>query len=112
MAPTYNKAGSGRARVPDGLRVYAIGDIHGRADLLERLLARIEADFQDRPAAGGRIVYLGDYVDRGPDSRGVIDILLAGPPARRPGSTQSISRATTRISCSASPTTAPPARPG
>jgi serine/threonine protein phosphatase 1 len=81
MAPTYNKAGSGRVRVPDGLRVYAIGDIHGRADLLERLLARIEADFQDRPAAGGRIVYLGDYVDRGPDSRGVIDILLAGPPA-------------------------------
>jgi serine/threonine protein phosphatase 1 len=81
MAPTYNKAGNARAQVPDGLRVYAIGDIHGRADLLERLLARIEADFQGRPAARGRIVYLGDYVDRGPDSQGVIDILLADPPA-------------------------------
>lgn len=81
MAASCNKAGNGRAQVPDGLRVYAIGDIHGRADLLERLLQLIEADFQDRPAARGRIVYLGDYVDRGPDSRGVIDILLADPPA-------------------------------
>jgi len=69
--------------VPPGQRVYAIGDIHGRLDLLDQLLLRIE---EDTAARGGeaqtRLVFLGDYVDRGPDSAGVVERLLelrAGP---------------------------------
>jgi serine/threonine protein phosphatase 1 len=65
--------------LPDGTRLYAIGDIHGCAVLLDRLTARIVDD--SRTAAGPcALVYLGDYVDRGPDSKGVIDRLLAPPP--------------------------------
>lgn len=67
----------GRApRVPDGLRIYAIGDVHGRLDLLLRLEAMIDADA--RSAGGKRIVQvmLGDYIDRGPDSAGVIARLI------------------------------------
>lgn len=66
------------ARIPGGQLVYAIGDIHGRSDLLRVLIAKIAADAKPRLAAGGRptVVFIGDYVDRGPDSRGVIDILL------------------------------------
>jgi len=70
-----------RARVPDGTRVYAVGDIHGRRDLLDLLLADISADFRADPTARGVIVFLGDYVDRGPDVRGVLERLMAGPPA-------------------------------
>lgn len=62
------------ARLPPGLRVYAIGDIHGRADLLDQLHDRIEADLRTAPEKTV-IVYLGDYVDRGPDSHGVIERL-------------------------------------
>jgi serine/threonine protein phosphatase 1 len=62
--------------IPDGQRVYAIGDVHGRADLLHALIALIRADDADRPAAETSVVVLGDLVDRGPDSRGVIDLLL------------------------------------
>ena len=58
--------------VPDGQRVYAIGDIHGRYDLLCRMIARIEADEVGRPAADTTVILLGDLVDRGPDSAGVI----------------------------------------
>ena len=57
---------------------YAIGDIHGRLDLLERLLDRVEADAAERGAAA-KVVFTGDYVDRGPDSRGVVARVLAGP---------------------------------
>jgi serine/threonine protein phosphatase 1 len=52
--------------------VYAIGDIHGRLDLLLRLEAQIAADVAGRPGAAPLIIYLGDYVDRGPASAGVI----------------------------------------
>ena len=58
--------------VPRGLRVYAIGDIHGRADLLDELLEAIEADWRSKPARRRVLVFLGDLIDRGPDSRGVI----------------------------------------
>jgi serine/threonine protein phosphatase 1 len=54
-------------------RTYAIGDIHGRLDLLDKALARIRAD---RPRMARRIVCLGDYVDRGPDSFGVVERLI------------------------------------
>lgn len=69
-------------QVPAGTRVYAVGDIHGRADLLDRLHARIAADAATAPV-GCRLtlIYLGDYIDRGTESRGVLDRLVAGPPA-------------------------------
>lgn len=64
-------------RLPDGYRVYAIGDVHGRRDLLEQLLARIAAERAAAPRRRDQIVFLGDLIDRGPESRGVIDLLLA-----------------------------------
>lgn len=67
------------ARVDDDARVYAIGDIHGRADLLGDLHERIRADAAGHDAARRMIVYLGDYVDRGLDSRGVIGAVLDEP---------------------------------
>jgi len=69
-------------RVPDGLRVYAIGDIHGRADLLERMLDSIDMDMARETTGLGRCVgvFLGDYIDRGPRSRRVLDILSNGLP--------------------------------
>jgi serine/threonine protein phosphatase 1 len=58
---------------------YAIGDVHGRDDLLEIMHARIISDHQSRHAdAAATIVHVGDYVDRGPDSLGVIDRLMRG----------------------------------
>ena len=64
-------------QVPTGQRVYAIGDVHGRADLLEALLDRIDIDVKRRPIAHSIQVFLGDYIDRGPHSRQVIDLLIA-----------------------------------
>ncbi|UOM34465.1 metallophosphoesterase family protein [Acuticoccus sp. I52.16.1] len=60
------------AALPDGVRVYAIGDIHGRIDLLERLLDVIDTDLSVAPAQSVVEVFLGDYVDRGPDCAGVL----------------------------------------
>ena len=68
-----------RPRVPDGSRVYSVGDIHGRADLLGRLHEMVLADAREAEEARKVIVYLGDYVDRGRDSRGVIDMLIDEP---------------------------------
>ncbi|QQN74835.1 metallophosphoesterase family protein [Croceicoccus sp. YJ47] len=59
--------------VPAGRRVYAIGDIHGRLDLFDALIAKIRADDAARPAADTTIVLLGDLIDRGPDSAGVVE---------------------------------------
>ncbi|MBS7546109.1 serine/threonine protein phosphatase [Ancylobacter oerskovii] len=56
------------------MRVYAFGDIHGRLDLLDKLLAAVERD--SRGHAETRFVFLGDHIDRGPDSRGVIERLI------------------------------------
>jgi diadenosine tetraphosphatase ApaH/serine/threonine PP2A family protein phosphatase len=67
--------------LPEGLRLYAVGDVHGRLDLLEALHDLIAADAAKSKAAAKRIVYLGDYLDRGPDSKGVIELLLKPPPA-------------------------------
>ena len=75
-----------RPCVPDGRRVYAVGDIHGRLDLLERLLAAIARDDARRGPADTVVVFLGDLVDRGPDSRGVVERLIdygRGPTAAR-----------------------------
>ncbi len=68
-------------RAPDGHLIYAIGDIHGRADLLDDLLAQIADDARRLPKAKHRtLIFLGDYVDRGPDSARVIETLLFGLP--------------------------------
>jgi serine/threonine protein phosphatase 1 len=63
-------------RVPDRVRIYAIGDIHGRADLLDETLARVDADLATYPDCDPLHVFLGDYIDRGPASRAVIDRLI------------------------------------
>ena len=69
--------------VPDGgwlpadTRIYAIGDVHGRADLLKSVVSRLVQDLADHPVRMPMIVFVGDYLDRGPDSAGVIDIILA-----------------------------------
>lgn len=65
--------------VPRGTRVYAIGDIHGRADLLREIHRLIREDFNRAPVERPVVVYLGDYIDRGPGSRQVVDILLDEP---------------------------------
>ena len=64
-------------QIPPGRRVYAVGDIHGRADLLDELIALIEADEQTRGPAETTLIFLGDIVDRGPGSAAVIDRLRA-----------------------------------
>ena len=61
--------------VPPGVRAYAIGDIHGRLDLLDELLATIDLDNERRGTARTHLVMLGDLIDRGPDSCGVVERL-------------------------------------
>jgi serine/threonine protein phosphatase 1 len=73
-------SGSSEAAGPDGYRAYAIGDIHGRSDLLEILLAKIEADIASRPRSENFIIFLGDLIDRGPDSAGVVERLRTYAP--------------------------------
>lgn len=63
--------------IPAGQRVYAIGDIHGRLDLLSSLAHAIEADEKARSPADTTIVLLGDLVDRGPSSAAVLDYARA-----------------------------------
>ena len=70
LSPTPQRA---TARVPDGQRVYAVGDIHGCVDLFGDLISAIEADDRARGPSETTVILLGDLVDRGPDSRGVID---------------------------------------
>jgi serine/threonine protein phosphatase 1 len=63
-------------QIPADQRIYAVGDIHGRLDLLEDLLCRIKKDEAERGSATTTLVFLGDLVNRGPDSRGVVERLL------------------------------------
>jgi serine/threonine protein phosphatase 1 len=63
--------------LPEGMRIYAVGDVHGRADLLERAFARIDADLVTRSTIRPIQVFLGDYIDRGPMSRDVLEHLIA-----------------------------------
>lgn len=58
-------------------RIYCVGDIHGRLDLLDGLLSRITADLTSAPTNELLFLFVGDYIDRGPSSRGVIDRLVA-----------------------------------
>jgi len=68
--------------VPAGYRIYAVGDVHGRDDLLAELLARIERDSASRAPARQVLVFLGDVIDRGPGSAQVVEMLRT---YRRPG---------------------------
>src|ERR1700754_749886 len=69
------------AKLPEGRRIYAIGDVHGCADLLEAMHGKIASDLERNPVADPLLICLGDYVDRGPDSAGVIELLLKEAPA-------------------------------
>lgn len=60
-------------RASEGTRVYAVGDIHGRLDLLDQLLDQVRADVAARPAANTALLFLGDLIDRGAQSSGVIE---------------------------------------
>jgi serine/threonine protein phosphatase 1 len=62
--------------IPPGRRIYAIGDVHGCAHLLDRLLAAIDADDAGREPAATTLIFLGDLVDRGPDSAEVVARVL------------------------------------
>lgn len=75
----HSNADAPPGSLPDGTVVYAVGDIHGRADLLARMHVLIHADAAAREARRRVLVYLGDYVSRGPDSRTVIDMIRAHP---------------------------------
>lgn len=68
------------ASVPPGDVVYAVGDVHGELELLKHMLALIAADAaRFLPDHRITLILLGDYVDRGPDSRGVLDLLCGDP---------------------------------
>ena len=71
------EARAAKPGLPPGKRIYAVGDVHGRADLLALLFTRIDEDLKARPIADAVEVFLGDYIDRGPNSRHVIDLLIA-----------------------------------
>ncbi len=73
----FPRSRDNRARIPEGVRLYAIGDVHGRADLLEHVLESIDADRTAHPASRTVEIFLGDYIDRGPQSRQVLDRLIA-----------------------------------
>ena len=74
--PTDRPAG------PPGHRAYVVGDVHGRLDLLEDLLAKIHSELQHHPAARTLLVFVGDLIDRGPSSAQVLERLRI---YRRPG---------------------------
>jgi serine/threonine protein phosphatase 1 len=65
--------------VPPGSKLYIVGDIHGRLDKLDELHRLIQEDVRQSPTAEIQVVYLGDYIDRGPDSAGVLQRLIDRP---------------------------------
>ena len=67
-----NRVFLGKATAPEGVRLYAIGDVHGCDAALAEMHERIAADLAARPTGDHRIIHIGDYVDRGPDSAGVV----------------------------------------
>jgi len=70
-----------KTRSTNGRRIYAIGDVHGRYDLLVRLLRHIEQDQKGRPIVETHVVMLGDYIDRGSQSREVCELMQAMAPS-------------------------------
>ena len=74
MRSSFSQAGQEPAGAP-GYRAYVVGDVHGRLDLLEQLLAKIHSELQRRPAAKTLLVFVGDLIDRGPSSAHVVERL-------------------------------------
>lgn len=66
-----------KPRIPDDTRIYAIGDVHGRADLLGEMFSAIDDNLRAYPIKQAVQVLLGDYIDRGPNSREVIEALIS-----------------------------------
>jgi serine/threonine protein phosphatase 1 len=71
------KSGMRYPPAPDGFTVYVVGDIHGRLDLLVDMQRRIDVDKSRSASEHTAEIYLGDYIDRGPDSAGVVSRLIA-----------------------------------
>src|ERR1700731_3714772 len=65
-----------KPRLPDGIRIYAISDIHGCADLLQQMFTVIDRDLANAKSIRAIHVFLGDYIDRGPQSSQTIDLLI------------------------------------
>ena len=65
-----------KPRLPDGIRIYAISDIHGCADLLQQMFTVIDRDLTTLGSTRAIHVFLGDYIDRGPNSSQTIDLLI------------------------------------
>jgi len=73
----FSRSRTAAPRGPKDQRAYVVGDVHGRLDLLDQLLALIHDDFDQRPVAKGLLVFLGDLIDRGPESAQVVERLRA-----------------------------------
>lgn len=73
MNPFKTKA---KPSLPEGLRIYAISDIHGCAHLLEEMFHIIDVDIARSPPRRAIEIFMGDYIDRGPDSRSTLDLLI------------------------------------
>ena len=63
-------------KITKSSRIYSIGDIHGRSDLLEKLLKKIKEDLEKKPIKNNTIIFLGDYIDRGENSKNVIELII------------------------------------
>jgi serine/threonine protein phosphatase 1 len=66
-----------KPRIPSRTRIYAVGDVHGRRDVLAAVFSRIDQDLKAQPVSETIEVLIGDYIDRGPHSRQVLDLLIA-----------------------------------
>ncbi|WP_312798071.1 metallophosphoesterase [Tianweitania sp.] len=71
------------ARAPSGMRIYAIGDVHGCADLLEAIYSKIDREIEQDQPQDWRIIHIGDYGDRGPDTKRALDLIIARSSDRR-----------------------------
>lgn len=72
-----NKNRRRRAKLPEGIRIYAVGDVHGRVDLLDRVFSSVDSHLAAHPITRPVQVLVGDYIDRGHASREVLDRLIA-----------------------------------
>jgi serine/threonine protein phosphatase 1 len=76
MLPLKFKRRARKPHLPEGIRVYAISDIHGCADLLQQMFRVIDKDLTTIGDKRALHLFLGDYIDRGPDSCRTLDLLI------------------------------------
>ena len=79
IGANFNQREKRTYKAPENTRIYAVGDIHGRVDLLDNLHNLIKADSVHFQARRKVVIYLGDYIDRGPSSRELLDFLIGSP---------------------------------